>query len=194
MDRDGKSGVDTARERGLTCERFCDWGDMVRRARENVLRKRLRFLAGAASSLVFFFTLSFAAWQSPSSPQTPLSQFGFTVHRKKPLRCHPEPPCRPLRGRARKGIRDLQSLLILLPPLQLFLPLPFPQSEISNLKFEISVSVCRSLSRRRCLHTPIVRASSPTKPAFFTPNQSQRMPKRFNVFAAPRCPHLSPLL
>jgi len=91
MDRDGKSGVDTARERGLTCERFCDWGDMVRRARENVLRKGLRFLAGAASSLVFFFTLSFAAWQSPSSPQTHPSQSGGALSEAESSLAHGNP-------------------------------------------------------------------------------------------------------
>jgi tetratricopeptide (TPR) repeat protein len=84
-DRDGQSGVDTARERRLTCERFCDWGDMVGRARENVLRKRLRLLAGAGSLLVFSFTLSFAAWQSPSSPQTHAPQSGGAVSEAQAL-------------------------------------------------------------------------------------------------------------
>jgi hypothetical protein len=49
------------------------------------------------------------------------SAHGFTGYREKLSRCHPESPL---------GVRDLH-----LPS-----PLPFPQFEISNLKFEISVA------------------------------------------------------
>jgi hypothetical protein len=68
-------------------------------------------------------------------PQMPQIDYGFSRSGKNPHSCHPESPA---------GIRDLHFHLPLL--------LPFLQSEISNLKFEISDAFAvSSESPSKCL-------------------------------------------
>ena len=81
-------------------------------------------------------------YASDADASKSLSPRAYSICEKKPKCCHPESPL---------GVRDphLPSPLPLRVPhapylrvglLNFPLPLPFPQSEISNLKFEISVA------------------------------------------------------
>ena len=98
----GKTRVDTARGRRLTCERVCDWGEMADVSRKHLMGARGRFLVGAALLLLFCFTPAFAASQNPSAPQTHAGQSSGPVAEAQTSLAH---------GNAEDAIRVLSEHL-----------------------------------------------------------------------------------